>query len=135
VYADAGTRFNSITAGIGIPLYFTPVSANIQAARIGVQIAESNLRNAVLSFNTELVAAYNNYKKFKNVVNYYEDKALPQAKLLYDFTEKSFEAGETGYIEFLQNVNQAALVNINYLQAIEQYNNAAITLDYLVIKQ
>lgn len=132
VFLGPGYRFSFMTGSINIPLWYKPHRARIQAAEIGVRIAKAGYQQAMLQLQSEAFATFQNYLKFTRSVVYYQNQAIPLSEKLSDFASKRFQTGEGSYIEFLQNVNNAAQIRINYLNTIDQYNQTAIKLDYLL---
>ncbi|HWW40681.1 TolC family protein, partial [Pedobacter sp.] len=43
----------------------------------------------------------------------------------------SFDLGEIGYMEFIQNMSLAVQSKLNYLQSVQQLNESVIQLQFL----
>ena len=54
-----------------------------------------------------------------------------QSSLVIENATKSYFAGEIGYIEFLENARQGYDIQLNYLEALNNYNQTVIQLEYL----
>ncbi len=132
VYAGKDTRFNNVSAGLAIPIWFGPQKARIKAAQIGILKAKANLDNVSLEIKTAITGTYANYQKYYESHTFYTESALPQASKLTEFSYKAYRAGEAGYTELLQNINDANQIKLNYLNILEQLNQNAIQLDYLL---
>jgi cobalt-zinc-cadmium resistance protein CzcA len=125
-------RFNYVQAGVGIPLFFGAQRSRIQAAKIGEQIAASDYEYKKQQLETELQLQVQEYLKLKNSAAYYEQKAIPQANLMIEYAQKSYDAGEIGYMEYLQNVSGAISIKLKALETLNQLNLTIITLDYIL---
>jgi len=44
--------------------------------------------------------------------------------------QRAFQAGEISYVEYLQALQTASEIRMNYLQALRDYNIAIVTLEY-----
>ena len=70
-------------------------------------------------------------EKFRSSLQYYEDKALPQSDLIIETAQKSYENGAIGYLEYFRNIDQALKLKFDYLENLNNYNQAVIKLEYL----
>jgi len=73
-------------------------------------------------------------KKFAASVDYYEQQAVPEANLIIDQASLSFKAGAMDYIEYILSLNRALDIKINYLDALNNYNQTVINLDFITGK-
>lgn len=118
-------------AGISIPLISGAQRAQVKAAKLEQQIAE---REYVLQKNN-LSASYsqqsNEYQKIGKTLDYYEKGAMKQAEELLRVSGVSYNEGEIGYIEYIQNITQYVTARTQYLDALSKWNQAIIQLNYL----
>ncbi|MGL4584700.1 MAG: TolC family protein, partial [Flavobacterium sp.] len=71
-------------------------------------------------------------KAQEKVIDYYQENALKNAALIKDHAKKSYNNGDISYVEYIQSVETALAIQMNYLDAILQYNLSHNTLHYLV---
>lgn len=71
-------------------------------------------------------------KAQEKVIDYYQENALKNAALIKDHAQKSYNNGDISYVEYIQSVETALTIQMNYLDAILQYNLSHNTLHYLV---
>jgi cobalt-zinc-cadmium resistance protein CzcA len=64
--------------------------------------------------------------------NYYKSNALPNAELMISIAKTTYRSGEIGYIEYLQAMQTASEVKLNYLQSINQLNQSIININFLI---
>ncbi len=128
--ASGGTpsRFD---VGIAIPLWFWQYAGRSKAAKYQWHAAEYQMQATNLVVNSQWQAALSNFKKFSSSLNYYETSALPQANKIIDASTRSYNAGEIGYVELLQNLNTAFQTKLDYLNAVKDFNQAIIQLHKL----
>jgi cobalt-zinc-cadmium resistance protein CzcA len=124
--------YPDIYAGINVPLWFRPQQGRIQAAKTQVKIAEANYQNNKLSYFSNISASRQEYLKYKSVLQNYEKQDLVLADALMKSTNTAYAAGEIGYIEHIQNIEQAINIRLNYLDAIGQYNQSLIQYYFLI---
>jgi len=132
--ATSSDRFSGIQAGIAIPLFFGSYRANVKSAKLKQQIAITTANYYQVSIQNQYERQLQEVLKYQTSLTYYQEKALPQAELIINNTEKSYENGAIGYIEYFQNINQGLALKFNYLNTLNNYNQAIISLEYLVGK-
>ncbi len=71
------------------------------------------------------------YTRFLAQLNYYETTGLKQADQILRITQFAYSKGEIAYVEYSQNLSQALSVKFSYLEALSQFNQAVINLDFL----
>jgi outer membrane protein TolC len=134
VRGDA-TRYYGLSLTIGIPLWFLldqrgkihEASANVTAARCDLHAAE----NTVFE---KTHAAFAEFKHQERQVLLYIKDVLPQAEEIFRTASKSYEAGESTYLEFLQA--QQTLINSrgNYIEALLSYNLSIVAIEEAIGK-
>ena len=127
-------RFNGIQAGITIPLWFKPYASRIKAAKINEQLAQINKEYYSKTLTGNYQSLLDENKKFAASVDYYEQQAVPEANLIIDQASLSFKAGAMDYIEYILSLNRALDIKINYLDALNNYNQTVINLDFITGK-
>jgi len=128
---NSSDRFSGIHAGITIPLWYRPWHGKVQEAKVNSQIAESDYEYHLQTLQKSINVAWQEYLQYKDVADYYEQQGIPQADMLIDNANKSFTAGEIGYVEYLQHVSNAMSIKTGYLVNINNYNQSVIHLEYL----
>lgn len=131
VFYTGGKRFQGISAGISIPLFFKPFASRIKVAKIDKQLAESEYVLSQTDLRGRYEQAYQDLIKNSKSTGYYENSALPNANLILKQAQIAFQAGEIGYVEYLQALRTYSDIRFNYLAAINQYNQSIYTLQYL----
>ncbi len=121
-------------AGINIPLWFRPQKERIQAAGIGVKIAQSDYDNN----QNNIVSAYNQqvreYQKWEEQLNYYKSSGLHEADEILNTAQKGYKYGNISYVEYIQDISQAFSIRLEYLDALNQYNQSIFNINYLLGK-
>lgn len=64
-------------------------------------------------------------------MEYYEKNGIQQARNIASTSKIAYENGEIGYIEYIQNLEVAIFSQLKYLDAINEYNQNIIILNYL----
>ena len=78
--------------------------------------------------------AIGNIQKYNESLRYYETTGLKQADDIINTGRRFFESGQTDYINYLRNTNEAYLIKARYLETLRSYNQSIITINYLTGK-
>ena len=125
-------RIPSYTIGVNIPLFFGSQSKKIKAMKYREEQAalEKNYLHKQLSESVqqqlEIIRAQ------QSVIDYYQDNALLNASIIQDHANTSYNNGDISYVEYIQSMETALNIQINYLDAVLQYNLGHNALHYLV---
>jgi outer membrane protein, heavy metal efflux system len=134
-YLNQGARetdtYYRFRVGFTVPLWFWQYSGNIKAAKVGVKIAEQTAKAQVQSAKSEMIQAIADVKKYNESLMYYETNGLTQAEEIISTAKRFFESGQTDYIAYLRNINEAYTIKAKYLETLRNYNQSVITLNYL----
>jgi cobalt-zinc-cadmium efflux system outer membrane protein len=137
-YLNQGPRetetFYKFRVGIKAPIWFWQYSGNINAARTGVAIAEKQAKAQQQFLTTEMELAVGNIQKYNESLKYYETSGLKQTDDIINTAKRFFESGQTDYINYLRNTNEAYLIKSRYLETLRNYNLSIITINYLTGK-
>ncbi|GAA4388530.1 CusA/CzcA family heavy metal efflux RND transporter [Hymenobacter koreensis] len=127
-----GDRFQSVQAGVAIPLLRGAQRARVQAAKLQEQVASANYQRYQAEAAAQLDELRARLQEQQRRVQFYEQTALPQAATIVRLSQLAYKAGETTYSELLLNLERALGVRTAYLDALLQHNQTVIDLDYLL---
>ncbi|HEY4651731.1 MAG TPA: CusA/CzcA family heavy metal efflux RND transporter, partial [Pontibacter sp.] len=124
-------RFSGVEAGISVPLWFGAQKSKINAARLNEQAVQKQAEAQEKQLETDLQNALQELQKQAQQLHYYEQGVLQQATRLEKAADLSFRLGEADYVEFVQAMDQAHTLRQQYLNALLNYNQSIINLQYL----
>ncbi|MGN6294983.1 MAG: CusA/CzcA family heavy metal efflux RND transporter [Chitinophagaceae bacterium] len=133
-YYGAGRRFHIVNLSLGIPIFNSAAKARIRASRVKEDIARINTASVEQVIQNNLLQLQQEYKKQDLALQYYEQTGLQQAELIINTSRLSFQNGEISYLEWTALMNNAVSIQLNYLDAVRQYNQTIIELEYLTGK-
>ena len=123
-----GNRFRF---GITVPLWFWQYKSNINAAKTELEVNKQKTKGLQQQLSTQILQAQNELSINKQSVSYYQLTAIKKANEIINTAKRFFESGETDYINYLRNINDAFGIQIKYLEAIRNYNQTIISIKYL----
>lgn len=127
---DANPGLWAWQVGLAFPVWLPSKIAGTKQARIEAQMAENNYVYQLKQINMaieNLVLELN--RTFKEIL-FYDHYALVQANQLSQRARLQFENEEIEYIEFVRQLEAAASVRLEYLDAMNRYNQTAIQLEF-----
>ena len=125
-------RFQGVQGSVGIPILRGPQKARVQASRLQEQVATVSYRRQLAELagrQDELVARH---AEQQQRLQFYQQTGLPQAAVIVRLSTLAFRAGETGYSEYLLNLERALTIRTAYLDVLLEHNQTVIELDYLL---
>jgi cobalt-zinc-cadmium resistance protein CzcA len=124
-------NFMGFEVGINLPLFFGEQRAKAKAAKKEVEIIRMQQETDLLSIQKEYETALNEYEKAKANLEYYLQTGNRQAEEITKISQLTYEKGEIGYIEYIQNLKIAVDIHLQYAYAVNDYNQTVITLQFL----
>ncbi|MBL7942201.1 MAG: TolC family protein [Flavobacteriales bacterium] len=120
-YLNQGPRETSpgmaLQAGITLPLWWWQYSGRIQAADAKREAAKLHADDVMLDVHTAWQQHLAAYELASQRLSYYSLEALPTADNLAIQSTRFFEAGETDLVTHLRNLNEALLVELEFVNA------------------
>ena len=126
-----GTRIAGLQFGIAVPLFNGAGRAKVKSENIAARIAETDYQNAQHQVEIQYEQAFQEYLKNKQAVDYYSAEGLQQASEQLRIAQVSFDLGEIGYMEYVQNISLAVQSRITYLETLNQLNQTTIQLAFI----
>jgi cobalt-zinc-cadmium resistance protein CzcA len=127
----ANNSVNSFQAGISIPLFFAGKSSKISAAKIDSDIAEEFAFDAKLKLKSKYLSLIEELQKNESQLNYFEENGNFLAKEILKTATASYKNGQIDFYQFIQSIETANQININYLINLNSFNQIALEINYL----
>jgi cobalt-zinc-cadmium resistance protein CzcA len=129
---DGALRFTGFSIGIGIPIFAGSTSSRIRAAKINTQAQEAHADYMKEQIQSAYSQQIEQLTTFESLIRYYINTALPNAGIIENNASKAYLNGDISYIEYVQGLETALGIRLNYLNAINKHNQAVINLQYLL---
>jgi cobalt-zinc-cadmium resistance protein CzcA len=129
---DKAKGFDGIQLGMSFPIWFWGQSARVNAKKIELDKARNQLDAEIRKADTEIDNQFSQLEKYTFILTYYEEKALKQANVILEHATRSYNEGDISYIEYASAISDAFDIKIDYLEAINNYNQTVIRIQYLV---
>jgi cobalt-zinc-cadmium resistance protein CzcA len=128
---SSSKRFQSVYAGIGIPVFFGAQKAKINAEKLQLLQSENEYKNKALFLENEYKKALQQYQHNLQKVNYFEKEANQIGADMLISTMQQYQSGNINYLEWALLQNQILSIKTEYLNAVKELNYSIIELNYL----
>ena len=128
---SSSKRFQSVYAGIGIPVFFGAQKAKINAEKLQLLQSENEYKNKALFLENEYKKALQQYQHNLQKVNYFEKEANQMGADMLFSTMQQYQSGNINYLEWALLQNQILSIKTEYLNAVKELNYSIIELNYL----
>ncbi|MCG3165012.1 MAG: Multidrug resistance protein MdtC [Bacteroidia bacterium] len=129
---NGSKRFQGFNVGLSIPLTFFSNASKVKSLDYKQQALQKEADNGKLILQNQLQNAFQQYNQNLSQYNYYKSTALPNADIIISTAKVGFRSGDIGYIEYLQALQTATDVQLNYLQSVNQINQSIININFLI---
>ena len=123
-----GNRFRF---GITVPLWFWQYKANINASKTALEVSQQKTNGLQQQLSVQLIQAKSDLLANMQSLKYYQTTGLKKANDIITTAKRFLETGESDYINYLRNINDAYSIQLKYLDAIKNFNQSIITINFL----
>lgn len=127
----SGSRFQSAQVGLAIPVFYGSQKHHTQAASIQSAIQKNKLQLSMQAWETEYRQTFRAYRESADMLNRYE-QLQSQMQELIQAANLQLRSGEINYLNWLMLINQATTIKLQYLDALQNFNQNMIHLHYLM---
>ncbi|WP_456376353.1 CusA/CzcA family heavy metal efflux RND transporter [Lutibacter sp.] len=127
----ANASVNSFQVGVSIPIFFFGKSAKISAAKIREDISNEMVIDTSLKLKAKYNSLNEELKKRELQLDYYTESGKNLAKEILKTATLSYKSGEIDFFQYIQSIETASQIKINYLNNLNSYNQIVLELNYL----
>lgn len=130
---DNQSGFHGISAGVSVPLWFMfEQSGKVQEANANQSISENVLQLTKNDIALKLKSSMTDYENNLKQVKLYLNDILPQSEEIFRTASKSFEVGESTYLEYLLAKQTLISSRNNYNTALLSYYQSIFSIEEIV---
>lgn len=126
-----GEEFTGIKLGIGVPI-FDQNRARIKETDALREQAKAQFEATKLQVLREIRTAYNNLNLLKERIDIYDQKMKPKLEKTLEVYKGAYQNGQAGLFEILINERQYFQAKGNYLNTLNEYDQAAAELERVI---
>lgn len=123
--------YSGFSVTMGVPLLGAGnYRSKVKAARLETEYQQTIYDYDRQVFSAQIMQLQQALAKNRQMLDYYESSGLRQADAIMKAASIAYRGGEISFAELSQYLNQAIDIRKNYLDALNQFNQNAIQLNY-----
>jgi cobalt-zinc-cadmium resistance protein CzcA len=119
--------------GLKIPILFGGQSSKIKAARMAEEIAVAESDEYEIQLKAKFDALQLQVTQLQKNLTYYEKEGVALSDEILKTANGSFKNGEIDFYQYIQSLESAYEVKLDYLDKLDQYNQTIIAINYLTL--
>lgn len=119
--------------GLKIPILFGGQSSRIKAAGIAQEIAAEESKEYEIQLTTKFNSLNTQLDQLSKSLQYYEQEGAALSDEILKTANGSFKNGEIDFYQYIQSLESAYDVKLDYLDKLHEYNNIVIEINYLTL--
>ncbi len=119
--------------GLKIPLLFSGNASKIKASKIAADVSQQQAEDYKIHLNSRKAQLLNEISKYEEALSYYEIEGKSLSEEILKTANVGFKNGEIDFFQFIQSLENAYEIELQYLENLNNYNQAVIALNYLIL--
>lgn len=119
--------------GLKIPLFFSGNAAKIKASKIAATVVNMQQTDYKLKLKGEYQRLLAQLQLHQEAVTYYELQGKNLQEEILKTASRSFQEGEIDFFQYIQSIETAKDMELEYLSNLNRYNQTIITLNHLIL--
>ncbi|MBS3738178.1 MAG: CusA/CzcA family heavy metal efflux RND transporter [Psychroflexus sp.] len=126
-------NFNGYQIGVNIPLLFFGDKSKIKSKNIQRQAAQYDFEQTKLDIKARQNQLIQTLATQSENLNRFEETQLKVAEEIIKASESSFKNGEINFFQYVQSIDNAMQIKLDYMNLLSNYNTTVIQLNYLLL--
>jgi len=127
--ANAQT-YQGFQIGLGIPILFGGSKSGILSGKLEKERLQYEAKNFRTTLNSKSQQLQVELAKQVERLLMYEQTGKQLATALIETATKGFQSGEIDFFQYVQSMDQAIKIKLNYLDGMRQYNQTVLEINY-----
>jgi len=119
--------------GVKIPLLFSGQASRIKSARIAKEIATQEYTSSKIQLSTKLKTLTTTWTTLASSLAYYENEGKSLSDEILKTANSSFKNGEIDFFQYIQSLESAYELKLEYLDTLKKYNETVISINYITL--
>jgi len=119
--------------GLKIPLFLNGQTAKIKAAKLAKDVVASEALDYEIQLKTKHENLYLQVLQLEKDLNFYENEGENLSNEILKTAISSFKNGEIDFFQYIQSIESAYGLKLNYLEKLQAYNETVNAMNYLTL--
>jgi len=116
--------------GLAIPILFSGTTSKIKVAQLDLKSWEQQKQHEEQKIAHYLSQKENELTKYQEAINYYNKYGKKLSEEISKVANLSYKNGEIDFFQYIQSLENATAIQVEYLDTLLQYNNTQLELYY-----
>lgn len=125
-----GYRQNGFQIGIAIPLFFNSNISKRKTARLEQKSWEATRSNQEVQMQSFYLQKQTELNQHKEMIKYYTENGQLLSKEIIKTADMSYKNGEIDFFQYIQSMENAISIEVDYLDNVLAYNKSYLELHY-----
>jgi cobalt-zinc-cadmium resistance protein CzcA len=130
---NTNERLSGYQLGLKIPLLFRGTSSRIKAAGFATDIAVAQSKEYTVQLRAKSYTLQTELSQLQETLDYYENEGAALSEEILKTAQSSFRNGEITFYQYIQSLESAYEITLDYLDKLQLYNQTAIAINYLTL--
>lgn len=117
--------------GLAVPILFSGTIAKNKVAQLELQSWEQQKQNEELKMERYISQKKNEIAKHQEAITYYNQYGKKLSDEIIKVANSSYKNGEIDFFQYIQSLENATTIQVDYLDTILQFNSTQLDLQYL----
>ncbi|MGZ9675884.1 CusA/CzcA family heavy metal efflux RND transporter [Flavobacterium sp. GNP001] len=117
--------------GVAVPILFSGQVAKSKVAQLELQSWEQQKQNEATKIEKYITQKKNELAKHQEAINYYNSYGKKLSDEIIKVGNNSYKHGEIDFFQYIQSLENATTIQVDYLDTILQFNQTQLDLQYL----
>lgn len=119
--------------GVKIPIFFSGNASKIKASKMAYQAVEAQQTDFKIQYKSVYNALLAKLEQLEESIVYYQTTGKHLSEEIIKTAERSYKQGEIDFFQYIQSLENAKAIELNYLDSLNQYNQTVIEINYLTL--
>ncbi|PNQ75021.1 CusA/CzcA family heavy metal efflux RND transporter [Hanstruepera neustonica] len=119
--------------GLKIPLFFSGNASRIKTSKIAEEIISSQEEDYKTTIQKEYQVLLAKLKEHEESIIYYETQGKTLSEEIIKTASRTFKEGEIDFFQYIQSIETAKDIELDYLDNLNKYNQTVIIINHLTL--
>ena len=117
--------------GLAVPILFSGTISKTKVAQLELQSWEQQKQNEEVKIEKYINQKKNELAKYQEAINYYNTYGKKLSDEIIKVGNNSYKHGEIDFFQYIQSLENATTIQVDYLDTILLFNQTQLDLQYL----
>ena len=122
---------NGFQVGISVPILYGGNVSKSKVAKLELESWEQQKENEMLKIDSYLSQKQQELAKYQEAINYYNQFGKKLSDEIIKVGNMSYKHGEIDFFQYIQSLENATIIQVDYLDNVLRYNQTQLEIQYL----